>query len=140
MPGNETLADARTFLRNTDVQITMLGDDIGAAATDARKLVNNVDNWISPIAAGVEATLGDSRKLVNNVNEQVEPLAAGFLETAKTATRAITRAVNDGQPRETVVLVARWSIHDGIGKTFHAMKKSRHEEPASPGHEGLAAA
>ncbi len=46
----------------------------------------------------------------------------------------------DGQPGQSVVLVARWSIHDGKGKTFHAMKKSRHEEPAAPGYDGLAAA
>ncbi len=70
----------------------------------------------------------------------MEPLAAGFIEAANTATWAITLAVNDGKPGQTVVLLVRWSIHDGKGKTFHAMKKSRHEEPAAPGYDGLAAA
>ncbi len=46
----------------------------------------------------------------------------------------------DGKPGESVVMVARWSIHDGKGKTFLVMKKSRCEEPAAPGCEGLAAA
>ncbi len=46
----------------------------------------------------------------------------------------------DGRPGESVLLVARWSIYDGKGKNFLAMKKSRYDEPAAPGYDGLVAA
>ncbi len=54
--------------------------------------MNNVDKRVAHLTTGVEATLGDARILVNNVDGQVQRLATSFVETANTATRAITRA------------------------------------------------
>ncbi len=46
----------------------------------------------------------------------------------------------DDAPGDGVVLIARWNIHDGKGKTFPCHEKTRHEEPAAAGCDGLVAA
>jgi paraquat-inducible protein B len=89
----ETLKDARTFIKKADGQIEGL-------MGDAQKLVQNVDRHVGPLAVRVEDTLDGVQKLVGEVKGEVGPLSSDLKKTLEDMRLALTQVQKTLQAAE----------------------------------------
>jgi len=89
----ETLKDARTFIKKADGQIEGL-------MGDAQKLVQNVDRHVGPLAVRVEDTLDGVQKLVGEVKGEVGPLSSDLKKTLEDMRLALAQVQKTLQAAE----------------------------------------